>query len=230
MLKLYFHTGPNNFKVALFLEEAGLKYEVVPVDTRKGEQHNPDFLKINPNAKTPALVDGDVHVFDSNAILLYLAAKHQQFIPAHDDAAKAQIASWLMFIASGIGPYMGQHVHFKFFAPEPKEYATNRYDFEAWRHWNILESHLANHDFIAADEYSIVDMAAWGWARMIPFALGDDAWTKLPNLKKWFDRINARPAAARAEALKTKFEFKTQMDADALRNLFPANNRLQANS
>jgi GST-like protein len=228
MIKFYFHTGPNNLKVALFLEESGVPYEIIPVDTRRGQQHDPVFLKVNPNGKTPAIKDGDVNVFDSNAILLYLAAKYHQFIPAHDDQSKAQIASWLMFIATGIGPYMGQNVHFKYFAPEPKEYALNRYDFEAWRHWNILEAHLKDKDWIACDEYSIVDMAAWGWARMIPFALGEDAWIKLPNIKRWIDRINARPAAQRAEKLKENFDFKTTMDEDALRNLFPSNNRLKS--
>jgi GST-like protein len=226
MIQFFFHPSPNPLKVALFLEEAGLEYQVVPVDTRKGQQHDAKFVKINPNAKTPAILDGDIPVFDSNAILLYLAAKHHAFLPAHDDRSKAEIASWLMFVASGIGPYCGQSVHFTRFAPEPKEYAVNRFDFEAWRHWNIIEEHLASREWMVADEYSIVDMSVWGWARMIPFVLGDDAWMKLPNIKKWLDRINARPAAQRAESLKAQYEFKTTVDADALRHLFPANARL----
>jgi GST-like protein len=226
MIQFYFHPSPNPLKVALFLEEAGLEYQIVPVDTRKGQQHDPEFVKINPNAKTPAILDGDVPVFDSNAILLYLSAKHQSFLPATDDRSKAEIASWLMFVASGIGPYCGQAVHFTRFAPEPKEYAVNRFDFEAWRHWNIIEEHLSTREWMVAGEYSIVDMSVWGWARMIPFILGDDAWMKLPHIKKWIDRINARPAAQRAEALKQQYEFKTIVDEDALRFLFPANSRL----
>lgn len=226
MIKLFYHPSPNPLKVALFLEEAQLPYEMVPVDTRKGQQHDPEFLKINPNAKTPAILDGDIPVFDSNAILLYLAAKHQLFLPAENDAQKAQIASWLMFIATGIGPYCGQAVHFKRYAPEPKEYAVNRYDFEAWRHWNIIEAHLKGKAWMVADSYSIVDMSLWGWARMVPFILGDDAWEKLPNIKRWIDVINARPAAQRAEALKTQHEFTIAVDDAAKRHLFPANARL----
>jgi GST-like protein len=226
MIKFFYHPSPNPLKVALFLEESQLPYELVPVDTRKGEQHDPGFLSINPNGKTPAILDGNIPVFDSNAILIYLAAKHDVFYPIQDDLHKAQIDSWLMFVASGIGPYCGQAVHFKKFAPEPKEYAVNRYEFEAWRHWNIIEAHLTGKQWMIAEQYSIVDMSVWGWARMIPFILGDDAWVKLPNIKRWLDVINARPAAQSAEALKAQFDFKMTVDADALRHLFPANAKL----
>src|ERR1700691_3682140 len=105
MIKLYYHPSPNPAKVALFLEEAGLQYEVVPVDTRKGEQFDPAYLAINPNAKTPALVDGDAVLFDSNAILLYLAEKTNRFLPAQNPVARGQLLSWLMFVATGVGPY-----------------------------------------------------------------------------------------------------------------------------
>src|SRR4051812_47242623 len=123
MIKFYYNTGPNPLKVALFLEESALPYEVVPVDTRKGEQHLPAYLAINPNAKAPSLIDGDATIFDSNAILLYLAEKTGRFLPANTLKARGQMYSWMMFVASGIGPYSGQCVHFKHFAPEPKEYA-----------------------------------------------------------------------------------------------------------
>jgi GSH-dependent disulfide-bond oxidoreductase len=226
MIKFYYNTAPNPAKVALFLEEAGLAYEVIPVDTRKGEQHLPAFTAINPNAKLPAIVDGAVTVFDSNAILLYLSEKTGQFLPT-DAAQKAQAQSWLMFVASGIGPYSGQAVHFKHFAPEPKEYAVNRYDFEAWRHWNIINDRLATGPFMLGDNYSIVDMAVWGWARAVPFVLGADAWEKLPNVKRLLDTVNARPAAQRAEALKTKYTFKTEMDEESKKALFPQNERLK---
>src|SRR3984893_16512825 len=148
MIKFYFHPSPTPAKVALFLEESGLPYELVPVDTRKGEQHAPAFMAINPNAKTPALVDGDAVVFDSNAILLYLAEKTGQFLPANTPEARAQMHSWLMFVATGIGPYSGQAVHFNHFAPEPKAYAVNRYNFEAWRHWSIIDARLAQQRYM----------------------------------------------------------------------------------
>ena len=228
MIKFYYHPSPNPAKVALFLEECGLPYEVVPVDTRKGEQHSPSFLEINPNAKTPALVDGDAVVFDSTAILLYLAEKTRKFLPQDTPAARAQMHSWLMFVATGIGPYSGQAVHFKHFAPEPKTYAVNRYDFEAWRHWSIIEAQLAKHRYMLGDHYTLVDMAVWGWARAVPFILGPDAWAKLPNVKRLLDEINARPAAQRAEALKARYTFKTEMDEDARKAMFPQNARLAA--
>ena len=226
MIKFYWNTAPNPAKVALMLEETGLPYEVMPVDTRKGEQHSADYKAINPNAKLPAIVDGDATVFDSNAIVLYLAEKSGKLLPANTPAARGQMLSWLMFIASGIGPYSGQFVHFKIVAPEPKEYALNRYDFEAWRHWNIINDHLAKSRYMVGDSYSLVDVALWGWARIVPFVLGPDAFEKLPNVKRLMDEINARPAAQRAEAIKTRYTFKTEMDDEAHRAMFPQNERL----
>jgi GST-like protein len=228
MIQFYYHPSPNPAKVALLLEETGLPYELVPVDTRKGEQHEAAFTAINPNAKTPALVDGDAVVFDSNAILLYLAEKTGQFLPPDTPAARAQMLSWLMFIASGIGPYSGQAVHFKHFAPEPKAYAVNRYDFEALRHWKIIDQQLAQHRYMLGEAYTLVDMAVWGWARAVPFVLGATAWEQLPNVKRLLDEINARPAAQRAEALKTRHAFKAEMDDEARAVMFPQNARLNA--
>ena len=228
MIKLYYHPSPNPLKVALYLEEAGLPYELVPVDTRKGEQHAPPFLAINPNGKTPALVDGDATVFDSTAILLYLAEKTGQFLPPNTPAARAQMHSWLMFVASGIGPYCGQAVHFKFFAPEPKEYAVNRYSFEAERHWKLIDDRLAGCEWMVGDSYTLVDMAVWGWARLIPRFLGDGAYASLPHVKRHLDAISARPAAQRAEALKERFSFKQEMDEEARKIMFPQNARLMA--
>ena len=129
MLKFYYNLAPNPTKVALALEEMGLQYELIPVDTRKGEQHTPAFLAVNPNAKVPAIVDGDATVFDSNAILLYLAEKTGKFLPGKGDKARGELLSWLMFVASGIGPYSGQSVHFRHHAPEQIPYAINRYLF-----------------------------------------------------------------------------------------------------
>jgi GSH-dependent disulfide-bond oxidoreductase len=140
MLKFYYSGAPNPTKVALFLEETGTPYEPIPIDTRKGEQHKPEFLAINPNAKLPAIVDGDVKVFDSSAILLYLAEKTGKFLPAKTDKARGELLSWMFFVASGVGPYFGQSVHFRVYAPEKISYAANRYAFEAQRHAGILDA------------------------------------------------------------------------------------------
>lgn len=218
MLKFFYSLAPNPMKVALFLEEAGLQYEAIPVDTRKGQQFAPEFAALNPNSKVPAIVDGETTVFDSNAILLYLAEKTGKFLP--DAKHRGELLSWLMFVASGVGPYAGQCVHFRHFAPDPKDYAVSRYLFEAKRHFGILNDRLGQHEFMVGDAYGIVDMAVWGWARMVPFVLGDTAWDELPNLKRHFDAISARPAAARATALKDKHAFKTEFDDEAKRNMF----------
>lgn len=219
MLKFYYSLAPNPMKVALFIEEAGLPYDAIPVDTRKGEQHAAAFTALNPNAKVPVIVDGETTVFDSNAILLYLAEKTGQFLPPARD--RGPMLSWLMFVASGVGPFSGQSVHFQHYAPEKIAYAINRYDFEAWRHWNVLEAHLAGKAWMVGDTYSIVDMAVWGWARAVPFALGSEAWARLPNVKRLFDAISARPAAQRVAALKDRHAFKTEMDDQARRAMFP---------
>lgn len=218
MLKFYFNGSPNPTKVALFLEEAGLAYEPIAVDTRKGEQFKPAYLAVNPNGKVPAIDDNGTIVFDSNAILLYLAEKTGKFLASPAD--RGALLSWLMFAATGVGPFTGQAVHFKHFAPEKVPYANTRYQFEAHRHYAILEDRLAKHRYMVGDSYTIVDMDVWGWARMIPFALGEDAWAKYPNLRRLVDEIAARPAAARAVALKEKFTFKTEMDDEARGHMF----------
>ena len=220
MLKFYFSGAPNPTKVALFLEEAGLPYEPIPVDARRGDQHKPEFLAVNPNAKVPAIVDGDVTVFDSNAILLYLADKTGKFLPPKGDKPRGELLSWLMFVASGIGPYSGQLVHFRTYAPEKNEYAINRYAFEAQRHFGIVDARLAKHKYMVGDTYTIVDMDLWGWARLIPNFSGEAAWAKFPNLKRLVEEISVRPAAQRAVALKDKHKFKTEMDDEARRAMF----------
>jgi GST-like protein len=219
MLKFYYSLAPNPMKVALFLEEAGLPYEAIAVDTRKGEQHNAAFKALNPNAKVPVIVDGATTVFDSNAILLYLAEKTGQFLCAPQD--RGPMLSWLMFVASGVGPFTGQCVHFKHYAPEPVPYALNRYDFEAWRHWKILDQLVADRRWMISDRYTLLDMAVWGWARAVPFALGAEAWEQLPHVKRLFDAVSERPAAQRAAALKDRHAFKTEMDDEARRAMFP---------
>jgi GST-like protein len=221
MIKFYYNLAPNPTKVALCLEEMELPYELVPVDTRKAEQHTASFLAVNPNAKVPAIVDGDATVFDSNAILLYLGEKTGKFLPGKTPKARGEMLSWLMFVASGIGPYSGQAVHFRNVAPEPKDYALNRYAFEAQRHWGILEARLGKQRYMLGEEYSIVDMAVWGWSRLLPNVLGAEAAQKLGNLQRHLGEISARPAAQRALALKDKHAFKADMDEAARIAMFP---------
>ena len=199
MLKFYYSGAPNPTKVALLLEEAGLPYEPIPVDTRKGDQHKPDFLAINPNAKVPAIVDGDATVFDSAARSCSISPRR----PASScrpktDKARGELLSWMFFVASGVGPYSGQSVHFRVYAPEKLPYAINRYAFEAQRHFGIIDERLAKHKYMLGDTYTIVDMNVWGWARLIPNVLGENGWAKFPNLKRLVDEISARPAAANA--------------------------------
>jgi GST-like protein len=229
LIRFYFHPAPNPAKIALLLEEAGLAYEMVPVDTRKGEQHSPAFRAINPNGKVPAIVDTEgpggteARVFDSSAILLYLGDKTGRFIGTPAD--RPELLSWLFFIASGIGPYSGQAVHFQHAAPEKLPYAVNRYRREMERHYHVLDEHLAGRDYIVGSDYSIADISAWGWLDRARVVLPgeDDALAAFPNLKRWFQAIDARPAVARARAVGMDHAFKTEMDEVARRAMFPSN-------
>lgn len=223
MITLSFYKAPNPMKVALFLEESGLDYTVEPVDLLRGEQHAEKFHRLNPNEKTPVIVEADgTTVFDSNAILLYLSEKHGMFGGAPEN--RAELLSWLMFVATGVGPYSGQCVHFTHMHTD-SPYATNRYRREVQRHYAILEERLAEgRSYLVGEAYSIVDMAAWGWLERAPFVLNDAAaLDAYPRLAAWFRRIDARPAAQRATALKTQFDFKTGYDEEARRAMFPQN-------
>jgi len=166
-------------------------------------------------------VDGDVTVFDSSAVLLFLAEKTGKFLPANTDNARAELLSWMFFVSSGVGPYFGQSVHFRNYAPEKIPYAINRYGFEAQRHAGILNARLNKQKYMLGDNYTIVDMNVWGWARLIPTVLGEGGWEKFPHLKRLVDEITARPAAQRAVALKDRHKFKTEMDEEALQAMFP---------
>ena len=221
MLIFYFHPTPNPMKVALLLAESGLEYQLVAVDTLKGEQHSPAFKAINPNGKLPAINDDGTIVFDSNAILLYLAEKTNTFLGKPED--KGQLLSWLMFIASGLGPYSGQAVHFQKAAPEEIPYAINRYRHEAERHYQVLDKQLENSEFIVGDSYTIVDIAAWGWIDKYVPVLGDGALEQYPNLNRWYHEINKRPAVAQARAINKDIAFKSEMDEIALKALYPQN-------
>jgi GST-like protein len=221
MLKFFYSLAPNPRKVALFLEEAGVPYEPIPIDTRRGEQHRPDYLAINPNAKVPAIVEDDgTRIFDSSAILLYLAEKTGRFLPA--PGLRGQLLSWLMFTSSGVGPYTGQCVHFTRYAPDKIPYAIERYEFEAWRHWRILEAQLTGRRWMLGDAYTILDMAVWGWGRSAMTLLGEERTAQeMPNVRRMLDAIDARPAAQRAQALKERYQFKTEMDAQSWQAMFP---------
>jgi GST-like protein len=229
MIRFYFHPTPNPAKIALFLEETALPYEVVPIDTSKGEQHTPAFRAINPNGKVPAIVDTDgpggkeVRVFDSTAILLYLGEKTGEFLGRPED--RPELLSWLLFIASGLGPFSGQAVHFQFAAPSGLDYAANRYRREAERHYQVLNDHLEGRDFIVGDAYTIADISAWGWLDRASRVRKDEAYplAPFPNLKRLFETVDARPAVARARAVGKDHLFKKVSDEETRRALFPSN-------
>jgi GST-like protein len=229
MIHFYFHPTPNPAKIALFLEETQLPYQIVPIDTRKGEQHTPGFRAINPNGKVPAIVDTDgpggtpVQVFDSTAILLYLAEKTGKLLGAPRD--RPELLSWLLFIASGLGPFSGQAVHFQHAAPPGLDYAVNRYRREAERHYQVLNDHLAGRLFIVSETYTIADISAWGWIDRASrvFKGEGDPLASFPNVKRLFETVDSRPAAIRARNVGQGHVFKEANDEEALRALFPSN-------
>jgi GSH-dependent disulfide-bond oxidoreductase len=227
VIKFYFHHTPNPMKVALLLEELGLEYETVPVDIFKGEQHDPRYLDINPNAKVPAIVDGDVTVFDSNGILLYLSEKHGRFLP-ETEKARGLAISWLFFVATGLSPFSGQASHFLRHAPEQVPYAIDRYVKEVERHYQVLDQRLANNRYLAGDDYSIADMALWGWARIAFVIFGDAGLSAYPNVQRLHDEISRCPAARRAEALQARFEMKKDVDEETRQALFASHRAQQA--
>jgi GSH-dependent disulfide-bond oxidoreductase len=229
VIRFYFNLAPNPMKIALMLEELGQPYEAIPVDTAKGEQHAAAFRAINPNGKVPAIVDTEgpggreARVFDSSAILLYLGEKTGRFIGTPAD--RPELLSWLFFIATGIGPFSGQAVHFQHAVPEKLHYAVNRYRREIERHYRVLDSHLAGRNFIVGGDYTIADMSVWGWltraSRVLPGA--DDPLAEFPNLKRLYETVDGRPAAVRAREIGKEHRFKTEIDEDAKRAMFPSN-------
>ncbi|WP_371367568.1 glutathione S-transferase family protein [Pseudomonas sp. QL9] len=221
-MKFFFHPSPNPMKAALLLEELQVPYELIGVDTFKGEQHTPAFRKINPNAKVPALVDGDATVFDSHAILLYLAEKHGRFLPT-GAVERAALLSWLQFIATGLSPFSGQAVHFLHHAPEELPYARNRYLKEVERHYRVLDERLAQSRYLAGDEYSIADIALWGWANFAGYILGEQGLSAYPHVQRLVAEIAERPAAQRALQLKERLVLKAEFDEETRRALFPQN-------
>ncbi|TXH85561.1 MAG: glutathione S-transferase family protein [Rhizobium sp.] len=229
MIRFYFHPTPNPAKVALFLAEAELPYETIPVDTSKGEQHTAIFRAINPNGKVPAIVDTDgpggkeTRVFDSTAILIYLAEKTGKFLGSRED--RPELLSWLLFLASGLGPFSGQAVHFQHAAPEGLDYAVNRYRREAERHYQVLNDHLEDRRYIVGDTYTIADISAWGWLDRASRVLkgAEDPLAAYPNAKRLFETVDARPAVARAREAGKDHAFKRINDEETKRALFPSN-------
>jgi len=205
MIDLYYWTTPNGHKVTIFLEETGLPYRITPVNIGKGEQFQPYFLSIAPNNRIPAIVDTDpadggqpVSLFESGAILLYLAEKTGQFIPS-DLRGRAEALQWLFWQMGGLGPMAGQNNHFRFAAPEPLPYAIERYTNETNRLYGVLNKRLADRPFLAGDAYSIADIASYPW--VVPWERQGQSLSDFPHLKRWFETIAARPATARAYAL-----------------------------
>lgn len=204
MITVYSWPTPNGHKVHIMLEECGLPYEVVAVDIGAGEQFAPEFLRISPNNKIPAIVDTEgpdgqaVSLFESGAILLYLAGKTGKLLPKGDRQRYA-VLQWLMFQMGGVGPMLGQAHHFRIYAPDKVPYAIQRYTDEAHRLYGVMDRQLADHAYIAGRSYSIADIAIFPWLRS--WQNQGIAWADFPHLKAWFDRISARPAVQRGVAV-----------------------------
>ncbi|GAA4763901.1 glutathione S-transferase N-terminal domain-containing protein [Stakelama sediminis] len=203
MIDLHYWPTPNGHKITLFLEETGLDYTIRPVNIGTGEQFRPDFLKIAPNNRMPAIVDHEpkdggepVAIFESGAILLYLAEKTGRFLPS-DIHGRYTVIQWLMWQMGGLGPMLGQNHHFSRYAPEKIDYAVNRYVNETNRLYGVLDRQLAGRDFIAGD-YSIADMACYPW--IVPYEAQGQKLEDFPNLARWFNAIAERPATKRAYA------------------------------
>jgi len=200
IIEVYSWATPNGHKVHIMLEECGLRYRAIPVDIGAGDQFKPAFLAISPNNKIPAIVDPNgpdgkpMALFESGAILLYLAGKTGKLMPA-DTRGKYEVLEWLMFQVGGVGPMLGQAHHFRIYAPEKIEYAVDRYTNEAKRLYGVMNKRLANSRYIAGPEYSIADIAIFPWLRS--WKNQGIAWNDHPHLKGWFDEIAARPAVQR---------------------------------
>jgi len=208
MIDLYYWTTPNGHKVSLFLEEAGLPYEVHPINIGQGDQFKPDFLKIAPNNRIPAIVDHNptdggapISLFESGAILLYLAEKTGKFIPK-DLRGRQEALQWLFWQMGGLGPMAGQNHHFSQFAPEKIPYAIKRYVDETARLYGVLDRRLADRTFVAGEEYSIADMAIYPW--IVSHKWQSQKLEDFPHVERWFNHIKQRPATVRAYELVQK--------------------------
>ena len=223
MIDLYYWPTPNGHKITMFLEEVGVPYRIIPVNLGKGEQFNPDFLRLSPNNRMPAIVDKEpedggppIPVFESGAILLYLAEKFARFLP---QALRAQVQAkeWLFWQVAGLGPMAGQNHHFSAYAPEKIPYAIERYVNETNRLYGVLNKQLTGREFIAG-EYSIADMAAYPW--IVPHERQGQNLNDFPNLKRWFDAIATRPATVRAYARGKEIYANTDITEESRKILF----------
>jgi len=223
MIDLYYWPTPNGHKITIFLEETGLPYRIVPVHIGRGDQFKPDFLAISPNNRMPAIVDRDpndaaapIPVFESGAILVYLAAKTGRFLP-RDTRAWVQVLEWLFWQVAGLGPMAGQNHHFVTYAPEKLPYAIDRYVKETSRLYAVLDKRLEGREFVAGD-YSIADMACYPW--IVPHQRQQQNLDDFPHLKRWFEAIRARPAVARAYEKGKAVSSQPTVDDEARKYLF----------
>ena len=223
MIDLYYWTTPNGHKITIFLEEAGLPYRIVPVNISKGEQFRPEFLRISPNNRIPAIIDdapvnGDrpVSVFESGTILQYLAEKTGKFLP-QDLHGRIEVMQWLFWQMGGLGPMAGQNHHFRQYAPEKIPYAIERYVNETNRLYGVLDRRLTDREFVAGD-YSIADMASYPW--VVPYERQGQKLDDFPNLKRWFETIRARPAVVRAYELAKKINVQPTVSDESRSVLF----------
>lgn len=213
MITLHAWPTPNAHKVSIMLEECGLKYEVKVVDITAGDQFKPEFLKLSPNNRMPALVDDDgpdgtpASIFESGAILIYLADKTGRFMPIAGNA-RYDVMQWLMFQMGNLGPICGQAHHFRDAAPERVPYAINRFTDEAGRLYGVMNRRLAEARYLAGDDYTIADMACWPWVRVHRYH--GQLWEDFPNVKRWFDEVAARPAVQEGMKLLSDKRAKTR--------------------
>jgi GST-like protein len=223
VIDLHYWPTPNGWKVTIMLEEAGLPYRVIPVNIGRGEQFKPEFLAISPNNRMPAIVDHEpkgggapISVFESGAILIYLAEKSGRFLPA-SGPGRYEVLQWLMWQMGGLGPMAGQNHHFSGYAPEKIPYAIDRYVKETNRLYGVLDRRLAGREYIAG-EYSIADMAAWPW--VVPHKAQGQNLDDFPSLKAWFERMQARPGVAKGFAVGEELRRTGPMDDEAKKVLF----------
>jgi GST-like protein len=226
MIDLHYWTTPNGHKITVFLEETGLPYTIFPVNISKGDQFKPEFLAIAPNNRMPAIVDhapadggAPVSVFESGAILVYLAEKTGRFLP-RDLRGRNEVMQWLFWQMGGLGPMAGQNHHFALYAPEKIPYAIDRYVRETSRLYQVLDNRLADREYVAGD-YSIADMACYPW--IVPWKRQNQDLDKFPNLKRWFDAIAARPAVVRAYEISKSINTTRVVDDEAKKILFGQN-------
>jgi len=223
MIDLYYWTTPNGHKITIFLEEAGLPYKIIPVNISRGDQFKPEFLAISPNNRMPAIVDREpadkgapLSVFESGAILVYLAEKTGRFMP-RDLRGRNEVMQWLFWQMAGLGPMLGQNHHFQLYAPEKIPYAIDRYVRETSRLYQVLDNRLKDREFVAG-EYSIADMACYPW--IVPWKRQSQDLDKFPNVKRWFEAVAARPAVVRAYEVSKTINTTRVVDEEARKLLF----------